>query len=235
MTTLEIAVQDIAGVRTALAAGAHRLELCQALALGGLTPSSALIGAAVAAAPAGAVRVLMRPRPGGFVLDADELAITCADARRAMDAGAGAIVAGALTESGAIDLRAVEALLEASAGSLVFHRAIDACADPVGGAAALAEAGVPELLTSGGAARAVDGIGTIGEIAVGSPQLAVIAGGGVRPVDIPQLIAAGARAVHLSARVAREDALAGPGGGPSSVDRTDAAIVRAAAAALAAA
>ena len=51
----------------------------------------------------------------------------------------------------------------------------------------------------------------------------------------PPRIGAGARAVHLSARVAREDALAGPGGGPSSVDRTDAAIVRAAAAALAAA
>ncbi|WP_268236938.1 copper homeostasis protein CutC [Agromyces bauzanensis] len=37
---VEIAVQDVAGVRIALEAGAARVELCQALALGGLTPSA---------------------------------------------------------------------------------------------------------------------------------------------------------------------------------------------------
>ena len=40
---LEIAVQDAAGAHAAIAAGADRLELCQALAVGGLTPSIALI------------------------------------------------------------------------------------------------------------------------------------------------------------------------------------------------
>ncbi|MFC7925528.1 copper homeostasis protein CutC, partial [Microbacterium laevaniformans] len=40
---LEIAVQDVAGARAAIDAGADRLELCQALAVGGLTPSIALV------------------------------------------------------------------------------------------------------------------------------------------------------------------------------------------------
>jgi copper homeostasis protein len=46
---LEIAVQDAAGARAAIAAGADRLELCQALGVGGLTPSIALVETAVAA------------------------------------------------------------------------------------------------------------------------------------------------------------------------------------------
>ena len=45
---LEIAVQDVVGARAAIAAGADRLGLCQALRVGGLTPSIALIEGAAA-------------------------------------------------------------------------------------------------------------------------------------------------------------------------------------------
>ena len=65
---VEIAVQDVAGARIALEAGAARVELCQALGLGGLTPSAGLIEATVAAVAwtgaAGFVQVLVRPRGG---------------------------------------------------------------------------------------------------------------------------------------------------------------------------
>ena len=43
---VEIAVQDLAGVRVALAEGADRVELCSALGMGGLTPSAALVSSA---------------------------------------------------------------------------------------------------------------------------------------------------------------------------------------------
>ncbi len=36
---LEVCVEDAAGLAAAIAAGADRIELCSALALGGLTPS----------------------------------------------------------------------------------------------------------------------------------------------------------------------------------------------------
>ncbi len=58
---LEIAVQDVAGARAAIAAGADRLELCQALGVGGLTPSIALIEGAAAAVGGERVNVLVRP------------------------------------------------------------------------------------------------------------------------------------------------------------------------------
>lgn len=46
---VEIAVQDPAGARDALAAGADRLELCQALGVGGLTPSLGVLEAVLVA------------------------------------------------------------------------------------------------------------------------------------------------------------------------------------------
>lgn len=47
---LELAVQDPAGVRIAREVGAARVELTQALALGGLTPSPATLELALDAA-----------------------------------------------------------------------------------------------------------------------------------------------------------------------------------------
>ncbi len=48
MPTVEIAVTDPQGARVARAAGAHRLELCVALEVGGLTPSPGLVERVVA-------------------------------------------------------------------------------------------------------------------------------------------------------------------------------------------
>src|SRR3954469_23264790 len=152
----EIAVQDIAGVRVALAEGATRVELCSPLGLGGLTPSAGLVRAAVAetrdAGRDGFVQVLVRPRGGGFVYDADELDLTLADVRFAQAAGASGVVVGALTGDGAIDLEAVRRIVAAAEGlEVTFHRAIDVVRDPVASAEALAELGVTRVLTSGGA------------------------------------------------------------------------------------
>src|SRR5699024_7043008 len=64
VTAVELAVQDVAGVRIAQAVGVDRIELCTGLSLGGLTPSVALVERAVAAGVG--VHVLVRPRAGGF-------------------------------------------------------------------------------------------------------------------------------------------------------------------------
>ncbi|GAA2061510.1 copper homeostasis protein CutC [Leifsonia soli] len=231
---VEIAVQDIAGVRVALAEGADRVELCSALGMGGLTPSAALVTGAVAEARAGGrdgfVHVLIRPRGGGFVYDADELALTIADVRFARDAGAAGVVVGALDDSGAVDAEAVAAI-RTVAGPLAvtFHRAIDVSPDPLAAAEQLVELGVTRILTSGGAERSIDGIPALRQLAdrVGG-RVQVMAGGGVRVDDIPAIAAAGVDAVHLSARDGVRGSPSGPGGGAATYDITDARIVRAA-------
>ena len=237
---VEIAVQDVAGVRVAIAEGADRVELCSALGLGGLTPSAGLLREAVAQASeadaAGLVHVLVRPRGGGFAYDAGEIATTLADIRFAREAGAAGVVVGALTDAGRVDADAVARFVAAAEGMQVtFHRAIDTLADPAAAAETLAELGVTRILTSGGAPRSIDGVDRLRALAQRfSGALQIMAGGGVAVDDIPALIAAGVDAVHLSARLRVQGDPAGPGGGDDAYDITDPTTVRAAVAAAAA-
>src|SRR5690625_138781 len=88
---VEIAVQDLAGIRTALTEGADRIELCMGLGVGGLTPSIGLIESAVDAARGtgaeGFVHALIRPRGGDFVYNEHDLAVATRDIHRAVSAG----------------------------------------------------------------------------------------------------------------------------------------------------
>ncbi len=231
--SVEIAVQDAAGARAALAAGADRLELCQALGLGGLTPSLGLLEAVLAAVDPAAVNVLVRPRGGGFVYAPDEVEVVAADIRACVERGVGGVVVGALTSTGAVDALALARWSDAAAGTtLVFHRAIDAASDPLAVLAQLRELGVDRVLTSGGAPRSIEGRRVLAELVAERGEIEIMAGGGVQVADIPAIAATGVGAVHLSARtVTGLDAPAGPGGGTAGHDGTDAATVAAAVAA----
>lgn len=238
---LEIAVQDVEGVRAARSAGAGRVELCMALgATGGLTPSIGLVDAALSVAEDFTddepieVHPLIRPRPGGFVYSPAELDVMVADVRAVVDAGVHGVVVGALTPAGLVDTAAVRALVAAAEGrEVTFHRALDQVADPVAALDTLAALGVARVLTSGGAARTIDGLEQLRGLAAhvrerGLP-LQVQAGGGVRVADVAALVGAGVDAVHLSAKTFVPDA-AGPGGGGegSGYEATDVGLVRAA-------
>ncbi|XKK62445.1 copper homeostasis protein CutC [Streptomyces sp. ARC32] len=201
--SLEIAVVSPAGARTARENGADRVELCTALELGGLTPSTATVEAAVESGPP--VHVLVRCRPGDFVYDAEETALMAAEVRTALRAGARGVVVGALTADGGLDTNALAALADAAgdtdpAAQITLHRAVDQAADPVAAVAALPRLGITRVLTSGGAPTAMGGSTVLAAMAAAAPGVDVAAGGGVRPDDIAALLAAGATSVHLSAK-----------------------------------
>ena len=245
-TLLELAVQDIAGVRVAANVGAARVELCAALtATGGLTPSIGLVAAAVEAAaqasPAGSrpveVHPLIRSRAGGFVYDDAALAVQVRDVRAAVAAGASGVVVGALTPRGVVDAAAVAALV-AAAGEceVTFHRAIDTLADPLGALDVLIGLGVTRVLTSGAQQRSIDGVDRLrAMVAHAGGRLQVMAGGGVRPADIAELVAAGVDAVHLSAKRVVVDAGGVGAGSGVGYEVTDAVLARQASQALSAA
>ncbi|NIZ90655.1 copper homeostasis protein CutC [Kineococcus rubinsiae] len=223
---VEVAVGDLDGVRVARAGGATRVELSAALELGGLTPSLALVEAAVAAAGDLGVHVLLRPRPGSFVHSADDVALVLRDAELALAAGAAGLVVGPVLADGTVDVAALQRF-RAAAGDrdLTFHRAFDGCADLKRAVADLVTCGVTRVLTSGGAAGAHAGADRIRRtVEAAAGRLGVMAGGGVRPDALPALLAAtGVRDVHLSARTPDEP---DRGFGPRS--RTDPSIVAAA-------
>ncbi|GAA4716746.1 copper homeostasis protein CutC [Isoptericola chiayiensis] len=241
---LELAVQDVAGVDVAASVGARRVELCAALgATGGMTPGPGLLAAAVerAGVPSSdgvEVHVLVRPRPGGFVLVDGELDVQVREVAAARAAGAHGVVVGASRPDGTVDAAALRELVAAADGlEVTFHRAFDQLADPFAALDVLAGLGVARVLTSGGAARCADGVERLAACVAHTRDalggaVQVMAGGGVRVADVPGLVAAGVDAVHLSAkRVVSDDG--GPGGGgDSGYEVTDPEVASAAAEAL---
>ncbi|QLD12417.1 copper homeostasis protein CutC [Microbacterium oleivorans] len=205
MVAFELAIQDGAGVDVAVRTGADRIELCSALALGGLTPSAGLIERAVGAGVP--VHVLIRPRAGDFDFDADGRRMIVRDVRWACDAGAAGVVVGG-TRGGRIDADLVRAVVaEAEDREVTFHRALDVVADPSGALIELAQLGVRRVLTSGGADRAADGrAGLTRLVRAAAGAIEVMAGGGVTRANVASVMATGVDAIHASAKALRAGA-----------------------------
>lgn len=203
---LEIAVQDPDGIATAARAGADRIELCTGLALGGLTPSRALVEAAVAGPLP--VQVLVRPRPGGFEYSAAERAVLLADVRAALATGAAGVVVGATT-GGGVDLALVKTVRGLADGAEVtFHRAFDTLADRHTAVEHLAALGVDRVLTSGGASRAPDGMEELARLVEWADgRLQIMAGGGIDSRSVARVAGAGVVAVHASAKRSVDEVL----------------------------
>ena len=68
---LEVCCADIESVMAAKEGGAHRIELCEALELDGLTPGEELMRQAIATGIP--VQVLIRVREGDFVYTPEEV------------------------------------------------------------------------------------------------------------------------------------------------------------------
>lgn len=235
MTALEIAVQDPEGALVAARAGADRVELCTALAIGGTTPSRALVQAAVATDLP--VHVLVRPRPGGFDYSAAERAVILDDVRYALDAGAAGVVVGA-TRGDAVDEDLVaQARRVAGSAQVAFHRAFDTLTDRRAVLDVLVGLGVDRVLTAGGATRAPDALAELERlVAHAGGRIAITAGGGIDPSSAARVAATGVAAIHASAKRSVADALPiGLGslaGAGSTREVTDEATVRALRAAL---
>ncbi len=236
---VEVAVDDLAGARAAVAAGAGRLELCSNLDAGGLTPSRGLVDA-VRAAVAVPLVAMLRPRPGDFLYTEDELAVLCRDATRLRDAGLAAFVTGVLTADGCLDEAACRRLQAAAAPvPLVCHRAFDLTADPFAALSALRRLGIGRVLSSGQAASAPAGTALLRELVrAGGGDVVVMPGAGIRPDNAAAVVAGtGCRELHLSATLRRPSGMrfrrahvamgSGPAADEAMLRGTDPALVAA--------
>ena len=161
---LEICVDSLASARAAIAGGADRLELCSALAVGGLTPYCELLRQ-IRAESNIAIRCLMRPRAGDFLYTPQEIQLMAQQIRRLKEAGADGFVIGCLRPDGSLDKDAMQPLIEAANGSgLTLHRAIDVSRDPEETYRAAAALGIDTVLTSGAAANCKLGAEVIGRL-----------------------------------------------------------------------
>ncbi len=203
---LEVCCGDIESVLAANEGGAGRIELCAALADGGVTPSAGMIRRAVELSHI-PVNVLIRPRGGDFLYTPEEVDVMEDDIRLCGEYGANGVVIGALTPDGMIDEAVTRRLIEAAGNmSVTFHRAFDLCRSAEEGLDTLIALGCDRVLTSGQRASAMEGEETLRMLrdrAAG--RIVILAGAGVNAEVAGRLVASGAAdEVHASARKGSE-------------------------------
>ena len=211
---LEICCADLHSLRAAVAGGAHRVELCQALEMDGLTPSAGMIEMAVNSGID--VHVLIRPRGGNFVYSEDEVDCMIYDIQMARKLGAEGVVIGALTPNGDIDIQACHRMIEAAGDKMhvTFHRAFDVCRNPEEALLEIHALGCDRLLTSGQAPTAEEGIPLLRKLVAETKEfearegcgvrgnvLRIMPGAGVTPLNAARIIKeTGATEIHGSLR-----------------------------------
>jgi copper homeostasis protein len=203
---IEVCCNTAADAFTAKEAGADRVELCSALALGGLTPS---MGELSAARRAGIeIAAMVRPREGGFCYNDIEFETMLADADAMLRAGADSIVFGILRPDGTLDTARCAKMLETIGNkTAVFHRAIDVMPDWRAAIDALCELGFGRILTSGQRPTAIEGADTIREMMdYAAGRIDILPGSGIRPENAKAFVEkTGTNELHVSMRIFQPD------------------------------
>lgn len=199
--SLELCVDDLAGLHIANDAGVDRIELCSALDQGGLTPTPEFIEQARHATVP--IYAMVRPRGGDFVYETPEIDTMVAAIHTMKSAGFAGVVFGALTPQRTLDVNAMQRLCLAARGmDITLHRAVDVSANPVACVEIAQNLGIRRILSSGGADTAPQGIETLRKmIHTAGRSVDIMAGSGVTHETVTGLLQAGLRHVHASCRV----------------------------------
>ena len=203
---LEVCVDSLASARAAIAGGAQRLELCSALAVGGLTPYGELLRQIRAESDIN-IRCLMRPRAGDFLYTKEEILLMAAQISNLRELGADGFVIGCLNAEGDLDEKAMKPLLKAAEGTgLTLHRCIDVSRDPCRTYLDAKALGLDTVLTSGAAGNCLVGLETIGKLLElrdthNGPEVLVGAGVNARVIAAVQERFPQARAFHMSGKM----------------------------------
>lgn len=197
---LEICASNYQSAINAQNAGAHRIELCSELAVGGITPSYGLLKKVMEELTI-PVMVLIRPRSGNFVYRDDELDIMKRDIQLCKELGCAGIVSGVLNEDFTIDLESTKALVElAKPMSFTFHRAYDHVSNTFEAIDQLIEIGVDRILSSGSSKNAVLGIDNLTEDQkIAGNKLIIMPGGGINAANCIAFYQMRFKEIHASA------------------------------------
>jgi copper homeostasis protein len=156
-----------------------RIELCQNLDQGGLTPSAGMI--AYAKDLGLETHVLIRPRAGGFHYSDEEMKVILNDVQFCKDFGVDGIVVGFLQPNFEIDLESIERINSVRGNlKLTFHRAFDDSIEWRRSLDKLIACGVDRLLTSGFASNVDIGLQNLIEMtSYSNGRIEIMPGGGV--------------------------------------------------------
>ena len=209
---LEICVDSLASARAAIAGGADRLELCCALAVGGLTPYAELLQQIRTESDI-PVRCLIRPRGGDFLYTNEEIMMMAAQIGHLRESGADGFAIGCLNAEGDLDACAMAPLLKAAEGAgLTLHRCIDVSRDPCQTYLDAMELGFDTVLTSGAAGNCLAGMEIIEQLlqlrdANQGPEVLIGAGVNAKVIASFREKCPPARAFHMSGKTEIESGM----------------------------
>ncbi|HWC20109.1 MAG TPA: copper homeostasis protein CutC [Terriglobales bacterium] len=199
---VEIASHCVQSALAAQAGRADRVELLSNPMEGGVTPSEGLI-AVVRERISIDLHVMIRPRGGDFCYSGAELETMLHDIETAKRLGANAVVLGAVTQDGQVDVERTRELVAAARPmSVTFHRAIDVCNDLPTALNDVISCGVDRVLTSGGAATALEGTDSLASLVrLADHRITVIAAGHVRAENVAGIVRrSGVGEIHAGLR-----------------------------------
>jgi copper homeostasis protein len=202
MIKLEICAQSLTSALAAQAGGAHRIELCSALEVGGLTPSYATL-IETRKQLSIEVCVLIRPRAGDFFYSDLEFDLIKKDILYCKQQGIEGVVVGILNQNRTLDLKKMDILAQfAYPMDIVCHRAFDQTPDPFAAMIELQNMGFQRILTSGQAQNAMDGKEILrGLVEASQGKIEIMPGAGVNPNNIQELLNySKAKTIHTSAK-----------------------------------
>jgi len=195
---LQVAVRHVGDLAGAHAGGADRVLLEAGGDRVGLTPDTALAADVLAAAPL-PVHIVLRLRDDDSTTGG-ELQRLVGLAQEWAAAGAAGFVFGFLTPSLDLDVPVLRLLAEQVGRPWTLSRAVDRVLHRDRAFAVARSLPAPEAILSGGAARGVPfGLDDLCDRAAADPwlQQRLLAAGSVRPEDVPWLLRAGVRGVHV--------------------------------------
>lgn len=202
---LEICACNYQSAINAQTAGAHRIELCTELAVGGLTPSYGLLKQVMKEFTF-PVFVLIRPRSGNFTYSEIEFEIMKQDIQLCKDLGCSVpiaigIVSGVLNKDNTIDVERTKQLIELSRPlPFTFHRAFDWTPNPFEALEQLIDLGAERILTSGQEPSAEKGLELLKQLNVKAKgRIIILPGGGINIENSKMFRDLGFEELHASA------------------------------------
>jgi copper homeostasis protein len=203
--TFELCAETLPACLTARDGGAHRIELCSNLDVGGLTPPHSLVRAAIAHTSL-PIHIMIRPRPGDFLYTAAEFATMRNEILHMKNLGAAGFVLGLLHPDATIDIPRTHALVDlAHPLPVTFHRAFDATPSLPQALEDVIATGCTRILTSGGQPNVLAGASMLANlVAQASGRIAIAAAGGLR-LRNAAIVARLTQATHFHGSLRRVD------------------------------
>lgn len=203
----EVCANGIQSAINAQEAGADRIELCENLEVGGVTPRIEIIQEAKEKISI-PMHVLIRPRAGDFFYSEKEYELMLAGIQTCKRLNVDGIVTGMLNPDLSIDKdRCNELINLAHPLPVTFHRAFDVVRDPFQALEELIALRFDRILTSGQQEDAGKGAPLISRLVnQARNRISILAGGGITEENIVLIIQqSGANEFHFSAKTKSAD------------------------------